>query len=499
MTYVPLPRALPQERGVDPRGIVEFLSAVSDAGIELHSFMLYRQGAVVAEAFWQPYSARRMHVQHSATKSWTATAVGLLVDDGRLQLDAKVVSFFPELCPPQISANLAAMTVEDLLTMRTGHQRGISGGAWRNLQSSWVEAFLNEPVDELPGQSFIYSSASSFMLSAIVTRVSGQTMHALLQERVLGFLGMDKLEWDLAPDGFNSGGNGLSCTTEDSLKFGVLHLNKGQWQGRQFLSPQWIAAATRNQVEDVWMGEFDGKQYLPRNKDGAGDVQREGYGYQWWMTRHGGYYASGVFGQYCMVLPEQETVLAFTCGLQLGERRLQAAIWEHLFPALGRSAADPQASRLQLDAVIDGLRLPMLQGLSESPEAEALQGRFAIEPNEDGVCEISFDFSPGECALSLVDHRGTHRLRVGLQQPLESITSLTGNYLHHQYQPQQTPVIAHGCWTPEGELRMDWRFVETAFGDHVRCRLEGGRLLFDRGVNTNAGSMQRPTLTGKRI
>nr|WP_307833025.1 serine hydrolase [Pseudomonas sp. TH10] len=189
-----------------------------------------------------------------------------------------------------------------------------------------------------PGQSFIYSSASSFMLSAIVTRVSGQTMHALLQERVLGFLGMDKLEWDLAPGGFNSGGNGLSCTTEDSLKFGVLHLNKGQWQGRQLLSPQWIAAATRNQVEDVWMGEFDGKQYLPRNKDGASEVQRGGYGYQWWMTRHGGYYASGVFGQYCMVLPDQETVLAFTCGLQLGERRLQAAIWEYLFPALGRAA-----------------------------------------------------------------------------------------------------------------------------------------------------------------
>ncbi|WP_256579136.1 serine hydrolase [Pseudomonas sp. VI4.1] len=358
MTYVPLPRALPHERGVDAGGIVDFVSAVNDAGLELHSFMLYRQGAVVAEAFWRPYSARRPHVQHSATKSWTATAVGLLVDDGRLKLDDKVVSFFPELCPVQVSANLAAMTVEDLLTMRTGHRRGISGGAWRNLQSSWVEAFLQEPVDEPPGQSFIYSSASSFMLSAIVTRVSGQTMHALLQERVLGFLGLDNLEWDLAPGGFNSGGNGLSCTTEDSLKFGVLHLNQGRWQGRQLLSPQWIADATRNQVEDVWMGEFDGKQYLPRNKDAVNEAQREGYGYQWWMTRHGGYYASGVFGQYCMVLPDQDSVIAFTCGLQLGERRLQAAIWEHLFPALGREACNSQASQAQLETLIDGLRRP---------------------------------------------------------------------------------------------------------------------------------------------
>jgi CubicO group peptidase (beta-lactamase class C family) len=367
MTYVPLPRALPHERGVDAGAIVDFLSAITRADLEVHSFMLYRQGAVVAEAFWQPYSARRMHVQHSATKSWTATAVGLLVDDGRLKLEDKVVSFFPELCPVEVSANLAAMTVEDLLTMRTGHQRGISGGAWRNLQTSWVEAFLQEPVDEPPGKSFIYSSASSFMLSAIVTRVTGQTLHALLQERVLYRLGLDKLEWDLAPGGINSGGNGLSCTTEDSLKFGVLHLNKGLWQGCQLLSPEWIAKATRNQVDDVWMGEFDGKQYLPRNKDAANEAKREGYGYQWWMTPQGGYYASGVFGQYCIVLPEQDTVIAFTCGLRLGERRLHAAIWEQLFPGLGREAMDPQASQAQLDALIDDPSSPTKTGFANWP------------------------------------------------------------------------------------------------------------------------------------
>lgn len=95
MTYIPLPRALPHERGVDPAGVVDFLQAVTEQGLELHSFLLYRQGAVVAEAYWQPYSAHRLHVQHSATKSWTATAIGLLIDDGRLSLDAKVVSFFP--------------------------------------------------------------------------------------------------------------------------------------------------------------------------------------------------------------------------------------------------------------------------------------------------------------------------------------------------------------------------------------------------------------------
>lgn len=499
MTYVPLPRALPDESGVDPAGIVDFLQSVTRDGLELHSFMLYHRGAVVAEAFWHPYSAHRMHAQHSATKSWTATAIGLLIDDGRLALDTKVVSFFSELCPQPISANLAAMTVEDLLTMRTGHKRGISGGDWRNLQTSWVEAFLNEPVDEPPGHSFIYSSASSFMLSAIVSKVTGQTMHAFLQERVFDYLGLHNLDWDFAPGGINSGGNGLSCTSEDSLKFGVLHLNLGQWQGRQLLSAQWVTAATRNQVQDVWMGEFDGKQYLPRDKSKNNEAQREGYGYQWWTTEHGGYYASGVFGQQCIVLPDQDTVIVFTCGLRLGEKRLHQALWEHLFPALGRRASTPQASQAQLDALIASLRLPTLQGLKDSPASSALQGRFVMEANTDHVSELAFEFQGDHCDFTLVDHRGTHHVRAGLQRPIESITSITGHYLHHQYQAEHTPVIAQACWTPEGELCMDWRFVETAFTDRITCRMDNGVLRFDRGVNTNAGDLQRPTLFGSRI
>lgn len=499
MSYIPLPRALPQDKGVDPQAVVDFLEAVQCDGLELHSFMLYRDGAVVTEAFWHPYAARRPHVQHSATKSWTATAIGLLIDDGQLALDDKVVGFFPQLCPPQVSDNLAAMTVEDLLTMRTGHRRGISGGDWRNVSSSWVAAFLNEPVDEAPGQSFIYSSASSFMLSAIVTQVTGKTVHQLLDERVLRHMGMDPLYWDLAPGGYNSGGNGLSCTSEDALKFGVLHLQRGGWQGRQLLSGEWVDAATCNQVDDVWMGEFDGKQYLPRDASNAAGNRREGYGYQWWMMRNGGYYASGVFGQQCIVLPAQNTVIVFTSGLRLGEKRLHAALWEHLFPGLGRSAQAPEAAQAQLDAMLDGLRLPELEGASDSPAAAELAGRYRMEPNEDQVAEIALAFDDDGCDFTLLDHRGSHQVRIGLRQPIESQTSITGNYLHHQYQPEQTPVVAHGRWDATGGLHMLWRFVETAFTDHVDCRLEQGVLVFERGVNTNAGALQRPTLRGHRI
>ena len=495
MTSLPLRRALPSQQRVSARGVSDFIDAVNAAGLQLHSFMLYRDGAVVAEAFWAPYRADRLHVQHSATKSWVSMAIGLLVDDGVLSLDAKVVDFFAADCPKPVSANLAAMTVGDLLTMRTGHRQGISGGAWRGRSESWVKLFLNEPVADLPGQHFIYSSASSFMLSAIVSVVSGQTAFELCNTRLFQPMGMGRIEWDLAPGGFNTGGNGLSCSTEDLLKFGVLHLQQGNWEGQQLLSREWVAQATRGHVDDVWMGAFDGKRYLGRDESSNGAVtRREGYGYQWWMTLHGGYYASGVFGQQCIVLPQHNAVIAFTAGLPLGERRLHSLLWEHLVPALG--VPGDCAADADLAAQLANQRRPVMTGASTSPHQAQFSGTFVMEANEDQVSTICLEFGPDHCDFYLTDPRGTHCIRAGLADGIESQTSMTGHYLHHQYQPQITPVVAQARWTEDGALSMTWQFVETAFCDHVTCRIERGSLSVDRRVNVNAGPLQRPTLTG---
>src|ERR1700712_4833277 len=124
-----LPRDIPSARGANSAGMLAFLDAAKD--LELHGLMIYRAGAVVAEGYWQPYAADRPHMLHSAVKSWTGMAVGLAVGDGLLSLDDQVISFFPEHCPAVVSDNLRAMTVRDLLTMRSGHSTGLSGGEWR--------------------------------------------------------------------------------------------------------------------------------------------------------------------------------------------------------------------------------------------------------------------------------------------------------------------------------------------------------------------------------
>jgi CubicO group peptidase (beta-lactamase class C family) len=493
-----LARSAPANKSVDPDGIAAFLNEIEREKIELHSFMMYCDGAVVAEGFWKPYAASRPHMQHSATKSWTAAAVGLAIDEGRFGLQDKVASFFPEYLPGEVSANLAAMTVKDLLTMRTGHRSGISGGEWRQMRGSWVEAFLHEPVVEAPGKTFIYSSASSYMLSAIVTRTTGQTVRDYLDERLFRPLDMGPIEWDQSPEGFSSGGNGLTCLTEDVMKFGVLHLQNGLWNGQRILPEEWVREATRNQVDEVWMSKLDGKRFRPSeaNERVASD-KREGYGYQWWMTPHDGYRASGVYGQQCIILPDKKAVIVFTAALGMGDRRLLPAVWKYLYTALGSGDSSRPSNQAALEEQLGRLELPQIEGAVDSPLKGAVSRRYLFPDNEDQIAEIILTFEGDECEFVLSDHRGTHQIRVGFGRSIEGNTSMTGNLLHHEYQPESLRVLARGAWDDSQTVTMTWRFIETAFCDTVTLRFQDDRLQFDRKVNTSAGPTERPTLIGK--
>ncbi|GIL38239.1 serine hydrolase domain-containing protein [Roseiterribacter gracilis] len=489
-----LPRATPSSQGTDPGGISRFLDEVQANELELHSLMIVQNGAVIAEAALQPYRLDVPHMQHSSTKSWTATAVGVAIDDKLLRFDDRVVDFFPEHRPAKVSDNLAAMTVQDLLTMRTGHRTGISGGEWRGSAESWIRLFLAEPVDDVPGDHFIYSSATSYILSAIVTKVTGRTAYDLLRERMMDPLGMGPVSWDVSPEGYNTGGNGLVCTTEDMAKFGLLHAQGGVWNGARILWDAWVRDATRNQVREVWIGDLDGKRYTRPDGPIDASLRRPGYGFQWWMTADGGYYASGLFGQMCIIWPALNAVVVTTAGLQPRDRRLYQAIATHLVPALGggRSGTDAAlAARLRTLALPD-----KPQGETTSPRADARRS-WRIEPNEDGVTDVELQFSANRCVFAMTDARGTHRIEVGLGTPVEGTTTMTGAKLHHAYQPDSMRVVAQGAWETPDRFVMRWRFIETAFCDTVVCSFAGDELRLDRSVNTNSSATTRPTLVGR--
>ena len=484
-----LPRASPARQGVDPRALAEFGEATARTGLELHGLMIHCRGAVITEGWWPPYRADLPHMQHSLAKSVTATAAGIALGEGRLSLDDTVVSFFPDLTSAGTTgATLAAMTVRDLLTMRSGHRVGISGAAWRGLPTDWAAAFLAIPVPDRPGGRFVYSSASSYMLSAILQRVTGERLRDYLQPRLFAPLGITGVDWDVSPTGVNPGGNGLSWPLEASLRLGILHAQGGVWAGRRILPQGWVRSATAPAV-------------FPAHAEEPGSVRRltepspdRGYGYHWWTWDDGAFLASGLFGQYAIVLPAQQSVIVIAAAIPARDDRLLDLIWRDLRPALSGTSSPGHAGPAHL-------RTPALDPLiarPASPLAARLSGRrFTIDPNPFGVRTVTLVFEDGSGTFLLQDATGTHAVAFGLLAAVEGTTTMPGASLHHGYEPGRLRVLAHGGWIDDDRFRMLWRFHETAFRDEVTCRFEHDRITVERRVNVNIGALEWEPLTGR--
>ena len=497
-----LVRSTPEREGVDSRSIDVFLNTVEHRGFELHSFMLCKGSSVVAEGWWSPYRAGRQHMLHSLTKSVASMGVGIAIEQGHFNLDTQVISLFPNELPPQVSPNLEMMTIRHLLTMTTGHATGISGGEWRTIRTSWVKEFFKEPVVEPPGSRFIYSSASSYMLSAIVQKTTGRTLRDYVDEFVFRHLDIDNFEWDASPEGITSGGNGLSLTTEAIAKIGILHLQLGNWDDKQVLPKAWVEAATSPHLKDVWMGAFDGKRMQAGGEESAraGGERHHGYGYQWWMGPAGAYYAYGLFGQYCVVLPRENAVIAFTAALPAPESRLLELVWSDLVPALaGRQTGSNGADATLLTKRLANPAFAPRPYRTSDLARQISGGTYLFEHNADEAISCSLTFTNDTCLFVLVDARGSHTVKVGLGFWIEGQTTMTGNKLHHEYQPPHLEVTASGTWPSEDVFEMTWIYPETAFRDSVRCTFAGNRISIDRWVNVNTSATVRPTVHGSLL
>ena len=315
-TTLPLPRSTPEAQGISSAAVRDFVTA-ADKINTLHSFMLLRHGHVIAEGWWKPEAADKPHILNSLSKSFTSTAIGLAIESGKLNLDDPVLKFFPTDAPAGPSENLQAMKVRDLLTMTGGHdtEPKAVGGA------PSVKQFLAHPVKHKPGTHFQYNTMGTYTLSAIVTKVTGQTTLDYLRPRLFAPLGIANPDWASSPEGHSLGGYGLKICTEDIAKFGQLYLQKGKWNGRQLLPEKWVEQATSRQV--------------PNDQESHSNIGidwQQGYGFQFWRCTHNAYRGDGAGGQLCVVMPDQDAVLAITADTGNFQGELNA-VWNHLYPA----------------------------------------------------------------------------------------------------------------------------------------------------------------------
>ncbi|MDR2118536.1 MAG: ChbG/HpnK family deacetylase [Tannerellaceae bacterium] len=332
MNYNELLKALPRSsfaaEKVDGKAIPKYLEAVRKEGQDLHSLMILRHGKVVAEQWFGDHAAGKPHALHSVSKTFTATAVGFAVAEGKLKVTDKVISFFPDKLPSEVNDHLKALEVRHLLTMSSGHD--VEPGDIRRTQDAdWVQGFLAAPFVHKPGTFFVYNSLGTYMLSAIVQKVTGEKLIDYLYPRLFRPLGITGAVWDESPQGVNTGGWGLYLKTEDLAKMGLFILQKGKWNGRQLLPEAWFDEATASHIASLPAGrrpeEVNAKT---KEKDWL-----QGYGYQMWRSRHHSFRADGANGQYILILPEKDAVIVTTANIPNMQDELNL-IWKYLLPAL---------------------------------------------------------------------------------------------------------------------------------------------------------------------
>ncbi len=474
-----LPRTRPEAVGIAPAAILAFVDAAEQKLGGLHSFMLLRHGKVAAEGWWSPYAPQHPHMLFSLSKSFTSTAVGLAVAEGHLTVDAPVLSFFPGEAPAKPDEHLAAMQVRHLLTMSTGHDKDATGPSRSAPDGDWVKAFLSLPVEHEPGTHFVYNSAATYMLSAIVQKLTGETVLEYLRPRLFEPLGVAGATWESCPRGINVGGWGLSVKTEDIARFGQLYLQQGQWDGRQLVPEKWVEEATSRQVS---------------NGTGESSDWAQGYGYQFWRCRHGAYRGDGAFGQYCIVMPQQDAVLAITSGVGDMQAVLNL-VWDHLLPSLGGGAPSTDASRSrstesELQQKLKHLAIRLPEGQPTSPTASRVSGRtWQFEANEEKIQSAALTFEGNRCRMVLRNERGEHPVECGNGAWVKG-TTLLG-------ERGPSKVAASGAWSDDATYTMQLCLYTTPFIQTMTWKFAGDQVTLTRKANVGFGPTEGPPLVGR--
>lgn len=471
-----LERSTPEAEGISSKAILDFIDAAEKEIDALHSFMVVKNGKVVSEAWWNPYNSASPHELWSLSKSFTSTAIGFATQENLLSINDLVISFFPNKVPEKTTWQLEQLRVKDLLTMTTGHNKEPFN---YDRDDDWVKVFLNSNIPYLPGTHFMYNTPATYMLSAIIQKVTGDKLVDYLFPRLFEPLGIELPQWEMDPLEINTGGWGLHLKTEDIAKFGQFYLQKGNWNGEQLLSESWIEMASSKQVSNGSNPENDWMQ---------------GYGFQFWRSRHNTYRGDGAMGQFCLVFPQNQTVIAITSGTNNMGQIMQLT-WNILLPALEKKTlpTDIKAHQDLKNKTASLALKPVVGKKSSSLQKKWLKKKRYFPQNGQGIKSIEFQMKKGGNTLYIEMENGTETIPFGYGKYVKSEIK---NHLPHtnsrrsSYIPSSSlryhknkKVASSGAWINEKEFqlriylyhtpaRMNYNFKFSDLGVTLKCTAE---------------------------
>ncbi len=481
-----LPRSNPEAQSVSSQDIIRFLDTLAKTNNEFHSIMILRHGKVIAEGWWNPYRSDLRHMMYSTSKSFTSTAVGFAVSEGRIKLSDKLVSFFPKILPDTVTTKLADLSLKDVITMSDGQRPDPTGAAMASVD--WAQFFLSRPIVDTPGVNFLYNSLGTYMLSAVVQTVTGQTVLDYLRPRLFEPLGIVGMDWETSPQGIDAGGWGLRIKTEDMAKFGELYLQKGVWNGKQILPSAWVEEATTYKINNA------APNSTPEVR--AASDWAQGYCYQFWRCRHNAYRADGAFGQYIIVMPDQDAVIAITSESPSMQNEMNL-IWDFLLPAFrSEQLAADTASYNLLKGKLAGLRLSTPNAVDNPLTETAISGKiFTLDSNDGKFDRISFQFRDKTCEVTIRHEGKDHVLVCGEGTWHRDVTHLPGappSIIRAAKGPYAdlglVKYAGSYTWKDKNTLELTIRYIESPHTQFLVCHFENGLLSmeFDGSVQQMA-------------
>ena len=478
-------RVSPEAVGIPSAGIETLLDKLEEGWTEPHGLMIMRHGKVFAEGWWAPYAPGIIHGLQSHTKTYAATAVGIAITEGLLKLTDRVIDIFPDDAPAEPSENLQLLTVRDVLCMGCGMDAMPS-----NDEKNWIRAFLNMPVNHRPGSCFMYNSMGSTLLGAMVRKKTGLGLIDYLTPRLFDKIGIDakQLKCSCMADGMEIGGGGLYATTEDNLRLMKLYLDGGVWEGERILSEDYVKEAVRLQNESA----------TERAVNPPAEDNFVGYGFQIWMCRPEGVYrADGAMGQFTIVFPKYDMILAITenaSGSTGGEMPQKAldTIWEWYYSLPSpetESLPEDISAAAHLKRRMSMLSLPAPKRSRISPLQEQVSGAYGLEEgalsfklpdffsfagDEDDVSLFTLSFTPGSVIFDTVTKDGSIRL-------LEA--NMDGSRKENVVPGLANRALASAEWLEDDHLQVRMRMVETCNEVIIDLVFEDGKIRTESGSN----------------